>query len=143
VPHGLAWWALDFPPGGGGVAALGAALMVADRHGFALGGGEEPPGPAQVEWLGLRVQYRGQDAGAAGQPSGFAGGDRGAGGQAGGGEVGGELGLVDGDHDGGGGPAVLGQPAGGDALEQGGEGVRELLGVGHPLTGWYVVLLPG
>ena len=62
-------------PGCGDVAVLGPAAGVAQGEGLALGGGEQPGGAAQVEDLGLGAQDGGDEAGGAGQPAGFAGGD--------------------------------------------------------------------
>jgi hypothetical protein len=110
-------------PGGGDVAAFGAALAVADRHDEALVLVEEAAGVAQVQGLGLAAQDEGDEVGVAGQSHRLGRGDQVAGVQGGGADPVLEPVEVDGDHDGGGRAAVLGQHLGGQGFEQGPEGV--------------------
>jgi len=48
---------VGFGPGGGGVTAFGAAVLVADPQGFALGAGEQAGGAAEVEDLTVVAEY--------------------------------------------------------------------------------------
>ena len=66
---------VGFAPGGGDVAALGAAVAVADAHGLALGGVVEPLGAAEVEDLGLPAEDGGDEVGGARQAAGLGGAD--------------------------------------------------------------------
>ena len=110
---------VELAPGEGALAAVGGAGLVSEADGDPLGFGEEPGLAAEVEGDRAAVEDGGEDPGAAGEASGFAGGDGLAGVEAGGLEGPGEDGVVDGDHDGGGGPGV--QVLGGQVLEELGE----------------------
>jgi len=107
---------VEFAAGVGAIAAGGGAGVVVQSGGDALGLGEGAGFAAEVEGDGVAVEDGGDDPGAAGEPSGFAGGEHLPGVEVGGLQRSGEGVEVDLDQHGGGGLGV--EVVGGQVFEE-------------------------